>query len=116
VGPGPDDLVFPLDVQRYGAVRRTWRAICKAAKIGGATIHDARHTFGVHAAQAGISIVRLQRLMGHADPTMTMRYMQHAPEAYMDQDAAVIAAHMAARTDQEEQARAEAARRELKPA
>jgi integrase len=116
VAPGPDDLVFPGEVQRYGAVRRFWRAVCKAAEIAGATIHDARHTFGVHAAQAGIPIVRLQKLMGHADPTMTMRYMQHAPEAYMDQDAAAIASHMSGAADQEQTAQAEAARRELKPA
>ena len=74
------------------------------------------HTFGVHAAQAGIPIVRLQKLMGHADPTMTLRYMQHAPEAYLDQDAAAIAAHMTGITDREAEARVEAARRELKPA
>jgi len=116
MAPGPDDLVFPGDVQRYGAVRRVWRSVCKAAEIVGATMHDARHTFGVHAAQAGIPIVRLQKLMGHADPTMTMRYMQHAPEAYLDQDGAAIAAHMQTKADREVEARAEAARRELKPA
>jgi len=116
VAPGPDDLLFPGDVQRYDAVRRVWRATCKAAEISGATLHDCRHTFGVHAAQAGIPIVRLQKLMGHADPTMTMRYMQHAPEAYMDQDAAAIAAHMGGAGDRETAARVEAARRELKPA
>jgi integrase len=49
----------------------------------------------VHAAQAGVPIVRLQKLLGHATPTMTMRYMKHAPEAYLDQDAAAIAARMA---------------------
>jgi hypothetical protein len=47
---------------------------------------------------------------------MTMRYMQHAPEAYMDQDAAAIAAHMGGSGDREQAARIEAARRELKPA
>jgi len=70
----------------------------------------------VHAAQAGIPIVRLQKLLGHADPTMTMRYMKHAPEAYMDQDAAAIAARMAGTVNPESTARVEAARRELRPA
>jgi hypothetical protein len=67
VAPGPDDLVFPGPSQDYGTVRRTWRATCKLAEIAGATPHDARHTFAVHAAQAGIPIVRLQKLLGHAD-------------------------------------------------
>ncbi len=116
VAPGPDDLLFPGDVQRYDRVRRVWRSVCTAAGVAGATMHDCRHTFGVHAAQAGIPIVRLQKLMGHADPTMTLRYMQHAPEAYLDQDAAAIAGHMAGKADREAEARAEAARRELKPA
>jgi len=60
--------------------------------------------------------VRLQKLLGHADPTMTMRYMKHAPEAYLDQDAAAIAAHMAGTTDHESAARVEAARQALRPA
>ena len=46
------------------------------------TIHDLRHTFGVHCAQAGVPIVRLQKLLGHASPHMTLRYMKHAPESY----------------------------------
>jgi integrase len=116
VAPGPDDLVFPGPPQDYGTARRTWRAICKVAEIAGATPHDARHTFAVHAAQAGIPIVRLQKLLGHADPTMTMRYMKHAPEAYLDQDAAAIVARMTTVVDPETAARADAARRELKPA
>jgi integrase len=116
VGPGPDDLVFPGYFQLYGKVRRAWQSTCSGAEIAGATPHDARHTFAVHAAQAGIPIVRLQKLLGHADPTMTMRYMKHAPEAYMDQDAAAIAARMAGTVNPEATSRVEAARRELRPA
>jgi integrase len=115
VGPGPDDLVFP-EQQDYGAVRRAWNRACRAAKVAGATPHDARHTFAVHAAQAGIPIVRLQKLLGHATATMTMRYMTHAPEAYLDQDAAAIVLRMTGTADPEGEARIAAARRELKPA
>lgn len=80
IGPGPDDLVFPDAFQDYKALRRTWDRTCAAAEVAGATPHDARHTFAVHTAQAGIPIVRLQKLLGHADRTMTMRYMKHAAE------------------------------------
>lgn len=45
-----------------------------------------------------------------------MRYMKHAPEAYLDQDAAAIVARMTGPADAEAVARAEAARRGLKPA
>jgi integrase len=116
VAPGPGELLFPGLVQDYGTVRRTWQAVCKAAGIAGATPHDARHTFAVHAAQAGIPIVRLQKLLGHADPTMTLRYMKHAPEAYLDQDASAIAAHMTGVGDREAEARAEAARQGIRQA
>lgn len=57
-------MVFPGIYQVYGVVRRTGAAVCRLAEIAGATPHDARHTFAVHAAQAGIPIVRLQKLLG----------------------------------------------------
>lgn len=115
-GLGPADLVFPGPFQRYKAVRRAWDAVCKAADIDDATPHDARHTFGVHAAQAGVPIVRLQKLLGHATPHMTLRYMQHAPEAFMSQDGEAIAASMTGATDREREARAEAARAGMRTA
>jgi integrase len=31
---------------------------------------------------------RLQKLLGHAEAQMTMRYMKHAAEAFLDTDAA----------------------------
>lgn len=114
--PGPADLVFAGDAQRYGRVRAAWDRVCKAAGIAGATIHDARHTYAVHAAQAGVPIVRLQKLLGHSTPLMTLRYMRHAPEAYLDDDAAEIAAHMAGEGDREAEARAEAARKGVRQA
>jgi integrase len=116
VAPGPGDLVFSGPYQDYGHIRRAWRAVCAAAGVTGATPHDARHTFAVHAAQVGIPIVRLQKLLGHATAVMTMRYMKHAPEAYLDQDAAAIASHLVGTTDPEAVARVDAARREIKPA
>jgi hypothetical protein len=42
--------------------------------------------------------------------------MKHAPEAYLDQDASAIAAHMAGATDREAEARVDAARKGLRPA
>ena len=55
------------------------------------TIHDLRHTLGVHCVQAGVPIVRLQKLLGHASPHMTVRYMKHAQESYFTEDAAKVA-------------------------
>ncbi len=110
VGAGPADLIFPGDYQDHGKVHRAWCAVCKAAGIAGATPCDARHTFAVHAAQAGVPVPRLQKLLGHATPSMTMRYMKHSPQAYLLEDGAAIADHMDGVTDQEREARAQAAR------
>lgn len=97
---GPDDLLFGGDFQSYAAVRRIWDRTCEQAGISGATPHDARHTYGVHAAQSAVPIVRLQKLLGHATPQMTLRYMQHAPEAYLDADGERIADSMTAASDE----------------
>ncbi len=47
---------------------------------------------------------------------MTLRYMKHAPEAYLDEDAAAIGAHMVGQGNRGTTARIGVARRELKPA
>ena len=116
IRPGPSDLVFPDGYQDYGKLRRVWDRTCRAAGIEQATPHDARHTFAVHAAQVGVPIVRLQKLMGHATAAMTMRYMKHAPEAYLVEDGEAIARHMSGEGDREGAVRAEAARKEMKQA
>lgn len=95
VKPGPADLIFPSSMQDYKRVARVWKQTCAKTKVADATPRDARHTFAVHAAQAGVPIVRLQKLLGHATATMTMRYMQHAKEAYLDEDSERIAMSMA---------------------
>jgi hypothetical protein len=51
----------------------------------------------------GVPIVRLQKLLGHSSPHMTLRYMKHAPESYFA-------------GDMEAEAQAAPARAGLKPA
>lgn len=105
---GPADPVFPAPLNDYNKARDAWQKVCLRAGLhnGGekprpnATIHDLRHTFGVAAAQAGVPIVRLQKLLGHATPHMTMRYMKHAPEAYFKEDAARVASALAGETEE----------------
>jgi integrase len=79
------------------------------------TIHDLRHTFGVHCAQAGVPIARLQKLLGHASPHMTLRYMKHAPESYFQEDAAKLAASISGERNREAEAQAALARERMRP-
>jgi integrase len=125
---GPADPVFPAPLDDYRHARRVFQAAALAAQLhdGGrnpsgvpkpnVTIHDLRHTFGVHCAQAGVPIVRLQKLLGHASPHMTMRYMKHAPESYFAEDAARVAASLTGQRNQEAQAQAELAREGMRTA
>jgi integrase len=42
-------------------------------------IHDLRHTFGTRLADAGVDVVKIKELMGHASIVTTMRYI-HATD------------------------------------
>jgi hypothetical protein len=63
-----------------------------------------------------VPIVRLQKLLGHASPHMTLRYMKHAPESYFQEDAAKMAASLSGERNREAEAQAVLARTGLKPA
>ena len=42
-------------------------------------VHDLRHTFGTRLADAGVDVVKIKELMGHASIVTTMRYI-HATD------------------------------------
>ena len=111
---GPADLVFPHPFGSYQLAQRVFQRACREAGLHDVRIHDLRHTFGVHCAQAGIPIVRIQRLLGHSTPMMALRYMRHAPENYFAADAARVAASLSGAPDREASAQAELARQRFK--
>jgi len=111
---GPADRVFPHPFGSYQLAQRVFQRACREASLHDVRIHDLRHTFGVHCAQAGIPIVRIQRLLGHSTPVMALRYMRHAPENYFAADAARVAASLSGVADREASAQAELARQGLK--
>ena len=47
---------------------------CKKAGVKYVSCHKLRHTFASHLAMAGVALVAIQRLLGHADIQTTMRY------------------------------------------
>jgi integrase len=127
VPSNPADPVFPPPLNDYSSARSSWRKTClqaglhnceidKKKRKPNATLHDLRHTFGVLAAQAGVPIVRLQKLMGHSSPVMTMRYMKHAPESFFEEDAASIANMISGGGDVEQQERSPLANKGLRKA
>lgn len=76
----PDDRVFTNCI---GAFRRS------IARAGielprGQCTHILRHSFASHFIMNGGNILTLQKILGHADITMTMRYAHLAPDHLMD--------------------------------
>jgi integrase len=76
---GPDGA--PL---RSGDDRnRVSKATCAAAKAAGLTgvsFHVLRHTAASWAVQRGAELFEVQKLLGHSDPKLTMRYAELRPE------------------------------------
>jgi integrase len=97
---GPADPVFPYPFT-YAGAQKVFNRGCTAAELHDVRVHDLRHTFAVHAIQSGLPLPRLQQLLGHATPAMTMRYARHAPEAYFSEDAARIASSLSGAADRE---------------
>ena len=60
-------------------LRSRFSAACREAGITNFTFHDLRHTFGTRLADAGVDVVKIKELMGHASIVTTMRYI-HATD------------------------------------
>lgn len=82
----PDGWMFPSpsgDVWDYSNWRRrVYLPARKAAKLPGVTPHDLRHTYASWLVEAGIDLYRVQILMGHSSPRMTMRYAHLRPDHF----------------------------------
>src|SRR5687768_18472890 len=59
--------------------KKSFSAACREAGITNFTFHDLRHTFGTRLADAGVDVVKIKELMGHASIVTTMRYI-HATD------------------------------------
>lgn len=57
-----------------------WDSIRRQAGLPEVRLHDLRHSFASFLVNAGRSLYEVQRLLGHHDPKVTMRYAHLAPE------------------------------------
>jgi integrase len=78
---GDAEYVFvnPDTGTRYADVKKSFSAACREASITDFRFHDLRHTFGTRLANAGVDVVKIKELMGHASIVTTMRYI-HATD------------------------------------
>ncbi len=65
-------------------LQETWKRCLDRDEIPRVRFHDARHTFVSHWVMSGGDIFRLQKILGHKDIKMTLRYAHLAPEAYVE--------------------------------
>ncbi len=68
-----------------GTLDRFWRTLREEAGLPDLRLHDLRHSFASFALRQGETVLTIGRLLGHRDPTTTLRYTHvvdtHAREA-----------------------------------
>ncbi|MCW2938610.1 MAG: site-specific integrase [Actinomycetia bacterium] len=75
--PGPSTRYM-----QYHTAYERFRAITEALKIDGYTTHSLRHQFASECLDDGMNVVDLSAVLGHADPSVTLRTYVHAmPDA-----------------------------------
>jgi integrase len=96
-GKAPDDLVFPGRDGRYlprSKLSDGWFASAvRRAGVQTITPHDLRHSAASLAVSAGVNVLALARMLGHKDPSVTLRV--YADLFDSDLDAVAVSLHTA---------------------
>jgi len=84
--PYKGDLLFPITRQRVDQI--FWKLGRRAGikEIGDPAVsqhrkfhpHTLRHSFAIHCIKRGMTIERLQKILGHSSPTTTSVYLQYS--------------------------------------
>lgn len=87
---GPDGLLFPdVDGVQVNQVEFHWKHVLPAIKHAGLPkgfrIYDLRHTAASWAIREGASVLAVQRMLGHANPTETLNTYAHLFDDELDQ-------------------------------
>jgi len=76
------NLVFPSKRkvgERILDLKKGFKKAVQLASLPKIRFHDLRHTFATRLVQAGVDIITVQHLLGHARISMTARYA-HSPD------------------------------------
>lgn len=80
----PSDLVFAAQngelLRRQNFLRREFYPLLDRAELPRIHFHDLRHTAATLSAAMGVPVVMVAQMLGHVDPTITLRTYQHAFE------------------------------------
>jgi integrase len=71
-----ENYVFPSDGKtgHITTLKKSWREVCRDAKITGLRVHDLRHSFASQLVSSGASLPLIGALLGHSNPMTTSRY------------------------------------------
>ncbi len=61
-----------------------WDSIRKKVGLEEVRLHDLRHSYASFLVNAGRSLYEVQKLLGHHDPKVTMRYAHLSPQAMLE--------------------------------
>ncbi len=78
--------LFPANdpTKHVSSVYRTWNKVRKKLGLQGVRIHDLRHSFASLLVNAGCSLYEVQKILGHHDPRVTMRYAHLAQSSLVE--------------------------------
>lgn len=84
--PVRNDLLFPISRQRVNQIFWKLGKRARIGEIGDPAVsqhrklhpHHLRHSFAIHCIKHGMSIERLQKILGHQSPTTTSVYLQYS--------------------------------------
>jgi len=82
--PYKGDLLFPITRQRVDQIFWALGRRAGITKVGDPAVsqhrklhpHHLRHSFAIHCVKHGMTIERLQKILGHSSPTTTSVYLQ----------------------------------------
>ena len=77
-----------------GTLDRFWRTLRKEAGLPDLRLHDLRHSFASFALRQGETVLTIGRLLGHRDPTTTLRYT-HVADAHARDAVEAVGASLA---------------------
>jgi integrase len=71
-----EQFVFPSGGEsgHLTTLKKSWREVCKAARIANLRVHDLRHSYASFAINAGWSLPVIGALLGHTQPSTTQKY------------------------------------------
>ena len=77
-------LIFPgrrgCYLNRSSVAHRWWKPLLRKLGIRERGIHNCRHAFASHALSRGEDLVTISSILGHADPSITLRIYSHLVE------------------------------------